>query len=171
MKKQILTPRLRLDAISEKDCEALGAIFTSDTVKQTYMLPDFESDAALLRLLERIRDLSLSTDRYVYGIFLDSKLIGVMNDTDIDGKTIEMGYALHPDHYNKGYATEAFGAMIAHLFECGFDTVLAAAFEENPASLRVMQKCGMHLIEKTEDIEYRGRTHKCVYYSINELCN
>ena len=167
MKNQILTPRLILGSISEQDFEALGAIFTNDTVKQTYMLPDFESDAALLRLLERIRDLSLNEERYVYGIFLDGKLIGVMNDTDVDGKTVEMGYALHPSVYNKGYATEAFSAMIAHLFECGFETVLAAAFEENPASLRVMQKCGMCRIDKTESIDYRGKTHNCIYYAIS----
>ena len=166
MQKRIITSRLVLDAIEKKDREELGKLFTDATVKQTYMIPDFESEDALVAMLKRIEELSHREDRYVYGIFLEGKLIGIMNDTEIDGKTVEMGYAVHPSVYDRGYATEAFEAIIEHLFENGFDTVLAAAFEENKASLRVMQKCGMQKIDKTEDIFYREKTHKCVYYSI-----
>ena len=43
--------------------------------------------------------------------------------------------------------------------------VYAGAFAENPASLRVMQKAGMTLMDKTEDLEYRGKTHHCIFYA------
>ena len=45
---------------------------------------------------------------------------------------------------------------------------LLHAFEENPASCRVMAKSGMHLIEETEVIAYRGKDHRCIYYEINK---
>ena len=77
-----------------------------------------------------------------------------------------MGYALHPEHHSRGYMSEAFAAMIDYLFSCGFDEVTAGAFEENTASIRVMQKCGMVRLEKTDEIDYRGKTHKCIYFSI-----
>jgi RimJ/RimL family protein N-acetyltransferase len=168
MNKKIETDRLVLDSIKGCDRDALIEIFRNDKVKATYMLPDLNDDKVAISLFERIKTLSEQEGRYVYGIYLGGKAIGLVNDTDIDGTTIEMGYALHPDVHSQGYATEAFKAIIDHLFECGFYTVLAAAFEENTASMRVMQKCGMHIIDKTENIDYRGKTHKCIYYAITK---
>ena len=39
--------------------------------------------------------------------------------------------------------TEAFSAVIPYLFEVGFNRITAAHAVENPASGRVMQKCGL----------------------------
>ena len=46
-------------------------------------------------------------------------------------------------------------------------SVRCGAFSENTASIRVMEKAGMVREDFTEDIEYRGIMHHCVYYSIN----
>ena len=164
--RQIQTPRLTLGEIRDCDFDAMMAIFKSDVVKATYMVPDLETREAEIKLFERLRDLSLRKDRYVFGILLDGKLIGLLNDTEICGKTIEVGYALHPDYHGRGFATEALGAVIPYLFAEGFDQILAGAFETNMASTRVMEKCGMKRTKMTSEIEYRGKTHKCVYYSI-----
>jgi len=166
MKEEIKTQRLELRAIREIDRDNLIAIFTDDTVKQTYMVPDLESREASDRLFERISKLSERDDRYVYGIFYRDVLIGLVNDVEISEGTIELGYALHPNYYNRGFATEALSAVISYLFEIGFEKVIAGAFEENLASQRVMQKCGMHPISKTDQIDYRGKTHLCIYYEI-----
>jgi RimJ/RimL family protein N-acetyltransferase len=166
--RELKTPRLSLGEIRDCDFDAMMAIFKSDVVKATYMVPDLETREAEIKLFERLRDLSLREDRYVFGIFLDSKLIGLLNDTEICGKTIEVGYALHPDYHGRGFSTEALGAVIPYLFAEGFDQVLAGAFETNTASTRVMEKCGMSRTKMTSEIEYRGKTHKCVYYSIKK---
>jgi RimJ/RimL family protein N-acetyltransferase len=163
--RSIKTPRLTLDIITDVDEAELTEIFKHDKVKATYMLPDLD-DGSAHALFERIRDLSHKSDRYVRGIYLDGRLIGLINDTEIDGKSIEMGYALHPEHHSRGYMSEAFSAMIDYLFSCGFDEVTAGAFEENAASIRVMQKCGMTRLDKTDEIDYRGKTHRCIYFSI-----
>jgi RimJ/RimL family protein N-acetyltransferase len=167
-RRKIITPRLTLSAFRECDEGALMSIFKSDVVKATYMVPDLETREAEIKLFERLRDLSLREDRYVFRIFLDGKLIGLLNDTEICGKTIEVGYALHPDYQGRGFATEALGAVIPYLFAEGFDQVLAGAFETNTASMRVMEKCGMSRTKMTSEIEYRGKTYKCVYYSIKK---
>ena len=166
--RELKTPRLTLGEIRECDFDAMMAIFKSDVVKATYMVPDLETREAEIKLFERLRDLSLREDRYVFGILLDSKLIGLLNDTEICGKTIEVGYALHPDYHGRGFATDALEAVIPYLFTEGFDQVLAGAFETNTASTRVMEKCGMKRPKMTSEIEYRGKTHKCVYYSIKK---
>ena len=164
MTKNINTKRLTIGAIEEKDRAEVIAILRNDIVKKTYMLPDFEDDVAAGKLFLLLSELSRDVGRFVFGVYLNGKLIGFMNDTEINGDEIEMGYAFHPDHYNKGYATESFGAVIEYLFERGFNRVLAGAFEENPASVRVMEKCGMSRMDKTDDIEYRGKLHRCIYY-------
>ena len=166
--REINTSRLTLSAFRECDFDALMSIFKSDAVKATYMVPDLQTREDEMKLFSALRTVSERDDRYVFGIFLDGKLIGILNDTEINGINIEIGYALHPDYYNQGYATEAFGAVIEHLFSKGFEVILAGAFEENTASMRVMEKCGMKRTKMTAEIEYLGVTHKCVYYSIKK---
>ena len=165
---EITTTRLTLGTIRECDFDAMMAIFKSDAVKATYMVPDLQTLDTEMKLFTRIRELSEREDRYVFGIFLEDKLIGLLNDTEISGKTIEVGYAIHPDYWGKGYMTEALSAVIPFLFSAGFDEVIAGAFECNPASLRVMEKSGMKRTKMTAEVEYRGVTHKCIYYSIKK---
>lgn len=164
--KEINTSRLNLSAFRECDFDAMMAIFKSDIVKATYMVPDLPTPDDEQKLFESLRNLSLKDGRYVFGIYLDGKLIGLVNDCEINNKCIEMGYALHPDYHNRGFATEAFGEVIDHLFTQGFEEILAGAFEENAASMRVMEKCGMKRTKMTAEVEYRGIVHRCVYYSI-----
>ena len=88
-----------------------------------------------------------------------------MNDTGIDGESVEMGYVISPKYQNQGYCTEALKGAIEYLFKHGFSEVICGAFEDNAPSIRVMQKCGMKVLPKTDTIEYRDRKHNCIYYS------
>lgn len=166
--KEIKAPRLTLGEIRERDFESLITIMKNEEVGKTYMVPELTTREAEEKLFSRICELSKKNDRYVFGVFLGDTLIGMLNDTEISGKTIEVGYAFHPDYWGKGYATEALSAVIPHLFSAGFDEVIAGAFECNPASLRVMEKSGMKKSNLKAEVEYRGVTHKCVYYSIKK---
>ena len=168
-KNSIVTARLTLDVIREEDFDSLISIFKDETVSKTYMVPDMKCGDEETRLFTSLLNLSLRNDRYVYGIFLDKRLIGIINDTEIDGNTIEIGYALHPDFFSKGYMTEALNGLITHLFENGFDEIVCGAFDHNTSSIRVMEKCGMSRIDKTEEIEYRHKVHHCIYYSIKKI--
>ena len=162
----IRTERLELRPIVEGDREAMCALLTDDIIKQTYMLPDFPDADALERMFLRLCVLSEDESRFVAGIALNGGLIGFMNDVGMENGCIELGYVIHPAHHNCGYATEALRAAIGALFEKGFVRVEAGAFEGNTASLRVMEKCGMEKIDKTEPIEYRGKIYRCVYRAI-----
>lgn len=159
------TERLQIHPICQEDRENVLDLLTNETVGKTYMLPQFKTREEAEPLFRRLVDLSQDESRFVAGVYLDGRFIGMMNETEIQGGTIEMGYAYHPDHYNRGYATEAFTGAIAYLLSHGFDTVLAGAFEENPASLRVMEKCGMTKQTHTDTVDYRGITHTCIYYA------
>ena len=55
-----------------------------------------------------------------------------------------MGYAYGSKFWNKGYATEVLDSIINYLMkEEGFYTIYAKHLSLNPASGRVLEKCGM----------------------------
>lgn len=55
----------------------------------------------------------------------------------------EIGYCIGKPWWGRGIMTEAFSAIIPYLFEVGFNRLDAAHAVKNPASGRVMQKCGL----------------------------
>ena len=60
-----------------------------------------------------------------------------------DGQSAEIGYWLGVKYWGNGYATEAARALIDHTFtELGCEALQAAARVTNPASRRVLEKCG-----------------------------
>ncbi len=162
----ITTKRLTLHAISDYDRDGMLKLLTNDEIRKTYMIPDFKSREEELKMFDSFKRLSQDESRFVYGIFLADEIIGFMNDVDKSETEIEVGYVIHPTHHNKGYMTEVLSAAIQELFKLGFYVVKAGAFEENPASMRVMEKSGMTKTTEEELIEYRGKNHHCVYYEI-----
>ena len=165
MLNTIVTTRLSLHVLRRADEAAVCEILQSERVKPTYMLPDLDEQGAK-KLFARFLQISASGERLLLGVYLEETLIGWLNDTEVCDDTLELGWVIHPDFWGRGYATEAVRAAIRALHEEGFRVVYAGAFAENKASIRVMQKCGMHLLEKTEQLEYRGALHDCVYYGI-----
>lgn len=162
----IKTERLELKPIRQDDLDTLVELLTDDTVKQTYMVPDFARREEAVPLAMRIIALSEQEARHVAGIYLGDALIGILNETESADAQIEVGYAVLPRYHNQGYCTEALRGAVGYLFEKGFREVLAGAFEENIASIRVMIKNGMEKLVRREEIEYRGQIHRCVYYSV-----
>ena len=155
-----------LRPIQLQDLEPMLDILTDDTVKQTYMLPDFADRRDALPLFRRLAELSRDESHYVRGICLEERLIGFLNDVEIQDGSIELGYVIHPDFQGKGYMTEALRSAVDALFSMGYREIICGAFEENAASIRVMVKAGMQKLSRTDKMEYRDKRHQCVYYSI-----
>ena len=58
--------------------------------------------------------------------------------------TVELGYGVHHEHRNRGYATEAARALVVWALEQdGIDRVTARCRPENTASARVLTKAGL----------------------------
>lgn len=165
----IHTERLCLHSITDNDVNAIIDLLTNREIIQTFMVPDFQSHDEALNMFETLKQLSGSNERFVYGIYLENKLIGLINDVEVNEKEIELGYVIHPAQKNKGFATEVLAATIKELFELGYSAVRAGAFEENAASIRVMEKCGMVRLRQEEEIEYRGKIHQCVFFEKRKM--
>lgn len=78
--------------------------------------------------------------------------IGYMSYS-VDNSTVEIGYSLAREAWSKGLMTEALNAVIGETFRgLKLHRIEAMHFTDNPASGRVMEKCGMthegHLRER-----------------------
>ena len=158
------TENVTLRSFKTADQEQILDILTSEKVNKTYMLPDYETRNDAVPLFRRLMELSENCDRFVRCIAVDDTAIGFVNDVEIKDGTIELGYVIHPDYHGHGYMTQALKMAISELFRLGYTEVITGAFEDNIASLRVMEKARMDKLDKTERIEYRGKMHRCIYF-------
>ena len=93
------------------------------------------------------------------------QLIGCMgyyshteSNIGIDEGEAEVGYWIGKPFWNQGYCTEALQAMIDYCFNVkGFLTLWADHFIDNPASGKVMEKCGFR---GTGKVNWRSELYK-----------
>jgi RimJ/RimL family protein N-acetyltransferase len=142
-----------------------GSIPVLETKRLTLRAPRFE-DAKMLVALANDRRIAENCARIPYPFKLaDAEsfigganhgageaafLIALRNRTVIGVCSVaaveeqaELGYWLGAAHWGKGYATEALHAAIDYAFaDLGHEALQARARVTNPASRRVLEKCG-----------------------------
>ncbi|MEM7656776.1 MAG: GNAT family N-acetyltransferase [Bacteroidota bacterium] len=70
--------------------------------------------------------------------------------------SVDIGFRLLGEFWNRGYATEAAKACVAYGFEAlGVAEIIGRAVADNAASIRVLEKLGM-AFRKTEQVEGLG---------------
>jgi len=94
--------------------------------------------------------------------------IGIHLKKDVRRRSAEIGYWLGQEFWGRGIATEAVRAVTAHVF-ARFDLVrlYAGVFEENHASMRVLEKAGYTREARLrKGITKDGRTIDLVLYAM-----
>lgn len=68
----------------------------------------------------------------------------------------EIGYAIAPEHAGHGLATEVAAALVAQVFAVpGVERAIAVLDAEHTASVRVLEKVGMTMVERfTDDVAH-----------------
>lgn len=98
------------------------------------------------------------------------RLVGTIGYMDYseDNATVEVGYSLARWMWNGGYMTEALRRVIAYTFEAMEINRIEAQHElDNPASGRVMLKCGMRKEgELRQRLYNKGRYVDVALYAI-----
>lgn len=68
-----------------------------------------------------------------------------------ENKVVEVGYGFLEKYWNKGYATEAVGALIVWAFRTEkVDTIIAETLHDNHGSIRVLEKLNMKQVGVTK---------------------
>jgi RimJ/RimL family protein N-acetyltransferase len=136
----LATARLVLRAPRRSDGEAIAALandrrIAANTARipHPYGIDDAEQFIAAVNKRE---------GEACFAVTLDGAPIGVCSvELREDGP--ELGYWLGVPHWGRGFATEAARALIDHAFgDLEHDTLISGARVNNPASRRVLEKCG-----------------------------
>ena len=135
------TKRLALRAARLEDAKAVAALANDRRIAENtaripypYKLADAEQFIAGASKKGEAAYLITLRDETIIGA------CGLMFHYD---DTPEIGYWLGVPYWNKGYATEALHALIDYAFtDLTHDAVQAGARVTNPASRRVLEKCG-----------------------------
>ena len=95
----------------------------------------------------------------------DGKLIGYCGFVNSDDES-EIGWRLASEYWGNGLATEAARAVLTHGIQTlGFPRVIATVQAANVASIRVIEKLGMTLVE---NFDRDGRA--VLVYSVDAGC-
>ena len=135
------TERLVLRAPRLEDAKAVVALASDRRVAEnTARIPHpyRMSDA-----LEWITSVTAEEGKQTFLITLAGAPIGACGIDLREASTPELGYWIGAPHWGQGYATEAARAVIDHAFtDLGHEALQAGARVSNPASRRVLEKCG-----------------------------
>ena len=136
------TERLVLRAPRLEDAKAIAALANDRRIAENtrriphpYRLSDAEEFISAARRSAGEMALAITTR--------DGILIGGCGLALLDGPAPEIGYWLGVPHWGNGYATEAVRALIDYAFtELDHKVLQAGARVTNPASRRILEKCG-----------------------------
>lgn len=142
------TERLLLRPFRVSDAEAAFRNWTNDPLVTRYLTWTPHEDVAFTRqLFQEWEEASARPDFYQWAIVWkeSGEAVGSVSVTEQDLRVgrAQLGYCLSRALWGRGLMTEALNAVIDHLFSVGFERVEAVHAVQNPASGRVMQKCGM----------------------------
>lgn len=171
----IQTERLLLRQFEYGDRDAVFENWAADKEMQAmYSEPAYETLQAVQGLLEKYIGGYENPGYYRWAaVSLDTgKCIGQIAYFLIDANNHfgEIEYCIGRAYQNQGLATEAARAVIAYGFEqIGLHKVQICHKSINPASKRVIEKCGFHYDGTLRDYFYmNGRYVDRLYYSILE---
>jgi RimJ/RimL family protein N-acetyltransferase len=136
----LATARLELRAPHRSDCNAIATLVNDRRIAANtaripypYAIEDAEQFVASVNKRE---------GEACFVITLDGTPIG-MCSVDLREDGLELGYWLGVAYWGHGFATEAARALIDHAFgDLEHETLISGARVNNPASRRVLEKCG-----------------------------
>ncbi len=134
------TERLTLRAPRYGDVKAIAALANERRIAEnTARLPHpYAADDAE----QFIGSVNRQHGEATFVIVLGGSLIGACGVDPGQGKP-EIGYWLGVPYWGRGYATEAARAVIDYAFgDLGHEALAAGARVSNPASRRILEKCG-----------------------------
>jgi RimJ/RimL family protein N-acetyltransferase len=136
------TERLILRAPRLEDVKAMAALANDRRIAEnTRRLPHPYTAADAEQFVQWVN--SSGGEMALLITLPNDTLIGAVGLNLLDGPAPEIGYWLGAPYWGQGYATEAVRAVIDYAFTAlDHDALQAGARVTNPASRRILEKCG-----------------------------
>ena len=144
MRTVIHTERLTLRDPRAGDASRIEALASEwDVARMLGTMPYPYPENGAGSWIERMEQGRAAGDGYAFIIEQQGRLFGVIGLGVRDDGTVELGYWLGRPYWGQGFATEAAWATVGAFFEdTGAEGLACDNFVDNPASARVIRKCG-----------------------------
>lgn len=144
----VVIPTVNLDLVLQTPDEALAQIEALPPADRAGVSPDW---------LSRVRS-AKAGNPWVFGFTVVERASGATvgscgfkGPPDADG-CVEVAYGTDPARRGRGYATEVAGALAAFALANGRARLVCAHTQpDNPASARVLEKCGFRRVGQGTD--------------------
>ena len=172
---RIETPRLWLRWLRASDATGVTAFAAlADIAQMTASIPHPYPAGEAERFILSARGATASGNALILAVTLKNKartLIGLASAQAEAGSLheVEIGYVTTPSHAGRGYATEAVLGLVDTVFNLTeVRHVTANTRTINPASRRVLEKCGFGFLHSgLKDLPARGGKHPCDFFDLN----
>ena len=151
-----LTERLLLRRSVPADAERIWAYRSDPEVGRYQGWPSMDVDSITRELEEMANRAPGEPGGWVQLTVEDratGELVGDVGVAAVEGEpgAVTIGYTITPAVQGRGYGTEAVTALIRYAFErLGADVVRAYAHGDNHPSIRLAEKAGMRLVDRSE---------------------
>lgn len=157
LQSRIETKRLILRRANEADLEPYCRRIYADPEVMRSLLPARKAVALADARPRAYSNLIGHWERYGFGPWVviskrDNRLLGHCGLRRWpETEDVEVLYAIERSVWGNGYATEgATASLEAGFVELGLERIVAGVLPDNPASIRVLRKLGMHKWEERE---------------------
>lgn len=157
----ITTERLAIEKLAAFHAPALYALFQDEAIYTYIPQVPPENVQSLHDRYQKLENTVSPDGKELWlnwAIRLKDKpvYIGRFEATIIKAESMAyIAYLLGPAYWNKGYTTEACHAMLQELKNSfQVETVKVILDQRNKGSIRVLEKCGFHMISTQENAEF-----------------
>ncbi len=167
---ELKTERLILEPLQPRHAPLLFELLSDAAI---YTFIPFDPPKSVEALTERYTKLAVGGSADGSDIWLNFALRQIENGSyvgtvqaTVTGKKAYVAYELGPPHWDRGYATEAARALVAHLFSVyRVEVIRAETDTRNDRSAALLQRLGFACVEKKENADFfKGATsHEFVY--------
>lgn len=141
------TERLKLVEVEGDHIERYFEIMSRKDVMEFYGMPPLADREQAATIVRSFREKFEKKKGMRWGILRKDteNFIGTvgLNNLNTYSRKAEIGYELHPEHWRKGYTSEAVKAVLSYAYqELGLFRIGAVTFPENEASSRLLTRLG-----------------------------
>ena len=165
---ELETPRLRLRRFTEADVDDIWPVVSNPDFPKLMSWAAHADRSETLGFVQAANRSFEQNTGVVWAIEHGRRVIGsigleaiVFAVRALRMDRAELGFWLAPEHWNKGFMTEAGDAVVRCAFQTiGLHKVTVGCISENVASRRVIEKLGFRYIGRLEDDVWRdGKWH------------
>lgn len=147
----LVSERLLLNQFQEKDTKDFFKNVTSQPETTKYLSWEYHRTPTITNdMIKKSMEFYSHKNYYNWCIRLKEEnyvVIGAIELSFVDDKTLSVGYCLSPKYWHNGYMTEALKLVIQYAKELNCRNIVAECCIENEASIKILKNVGFLLKE------------------------